>query len=624
MGSDRQKRALVPQSPFRAHARPEFAALDLLQQSAAGIAISGTSGSGKSQLMRRLLLAVSAAGQAVFLLDPAGDLVGDLEVDFLSMPRRVRERLRVIRPFRVDQGVASINVLRVPVPRSDPTYGAKLATKVKFAAAVLLNAWGETDFNSKPLLYKWTHRVLTILARAGLPMAAARHLFATGSEVYQALSALAPDFLARMEMEELAEMKPREREEQIASTKNRFLGLFTNPTVELLMSVTDRAIDVQRMIQEDAIVLVDLSTGEGDLDRTDADILANLWLMEIAFAAFNTRREMRRQATVFIDELPLFRGSFPLLEHTMPLVRKLLLRWVVAFQGAYVFPDGPEDRLLNLALGNCGCQFVFGHGSFRDCEFLAKQTGISSYSPFYRKHTDYTPVQLNAGHEIQVLVDESENWSQAEQEGGGEADGVTSTTTNTKQTGTGGQTSQRITDALSGAVTVANSHREGNSQADAEGSVHSVNKSWSKTNTRGGGRTYKQTLVPKFEVKWIENITWLNSDEFFLDVAAKIAGFPVGRCIVYRRGIETKVIQLPLLQTRFEATPKLAAKKLLEFRHDQRELPFVWNKDELLRNLKEFTERLVRALRDGTHGSQLQGPRDDKEEQDGDCPELGI
>jgi hypothetical protein len=591
-----------------------------LAQAAAGFMITGSSGTGKSQLMRLIINYLARAGEGLFLLDPSGDLVADVERDLAGMPKSVQDRIVILKPFDVAGGVACPNPLAVSPEPDQMRWKAKLATKVKHMAMILLMAWGETDFNSKPVMFKWVTRFLHLLGLARLPVSAVRFFFDPSHEVYAALSKIAPDFITQMEMEDLAELKPRDREELIASTKNRFLGLLSNPIVETLLSVTDNAIDMRELIRDRKIVLISLETGEGELADTDVEILANIYLMEIAFAVFNTPREERQWTTVLIDELPLFKSSSPLLMQTMPLVRKLLLRWVVSFQGAFVFPKGTEDPLLNLAIGQCGAHFVFGHGNHKDCDFFARQAGAKHFDPYRRKHTETTPVQLQKGREILVTYDEAVNWSEANQEGAAQATGRTETSTFTQNTGTGSQKSEQVTAALAKAVTEARSTREGHSTADAAGTTSTNTSSWSNTTSRGGSRTKKQTIQPIIETQYIEHITFMSAEEQYLELASEISEFPAGRCIIHRRGIETAIVQLPMVQSRLALTPKYAAKKLAELRRRILSLPIFRSVEQIANQMRLFTTRLVRHLE-----SKPQHPTDHLRELEGDGnPDVGI
>ena len=173
-------------------------------------------------------------GMGLTLIDPHGDLADDLERHCASLPDRIRRRVIVIRycqhrPHRGHEPAVHRPVCRRrgDARRPDRQQGRP---RQPHPAACL-----GRDGTSTPsrVLFKWTMRFLTMLARVGMTIADVRHFFDVGSPVYQALAGTAPDLVSRLEMEELADMRPRDREDFIASTKNRFLGFLENPIIEL-------------------------------------------------------------------------------------------------------------------------------------------------------------------------------------------------------------------------------------------------------------------------------------------------------------------------------------------------------------------------------------------------------
>ena len=99
-----------------ARQRPKRASLPdaktLFDESAAGIAISGDSGTGKSSLMLLLMLHLIRAGIGLTLIDPHGDLATDLERHCAALPERIRRRLVVVRYSDTDR-IVGMNPLSI-------------------------------------------------------------------------------------------------------------------------------------------------------------------------------------------------------------------------------------------------------------------------------------------------------------------------------------------------------------------------------------------------------------------------------------------------------------------------------------------------------------------------------
>ena len=62
-------------------------------------------------------------------------------------------------------------------------------------------------------------------------------------------------------MQQLADLRPADREDQIGSTKNRFLNFLMNPIVELALGMPSGHLDLQQAIQDRAIIVISLARG---------------------------------------------------------------------------------------------------------------------------------------------------------------------------------------------------------------------------------------------------------------------------------------------------------------------------------------------------------------------------
>jgi hypothetical protein len=575
--------------------------LELFDESAAGIAISGDSGTGKSNMMAVLMEALARRDVGLTLVDPHGDLAQDFEQACSAFPRSLRARCQVVRPSNLSL-LISINPLHVFGASGNwLRWRARIASKVSQVARILLYAWGERDFNSKPVLFKWLTRVLTTMATAGMTLPDARHFFQVGGDVYQALANAAPDVLARLEMNELAEMRPREREDLIASTKNRLLGFLENPIVDLTLGRPHGWFDPASMIRERMITIVSLERG-GVLREEDQEIFANLWLSELLNAAYDLPRHERTPHVVFLDELPVFSSSFDVLTRALAQVRKFKIRLVAAFQGTQLFPDRTEDRLLNALISQCRTTAVFRHKNPVDARFFGELVTLPVLDPLAEKHRLTQWQQYQDGNDVVFLTDESESWSAAEQAGGSRADADSTsrseTATDTRSAGTG-ETVTTDAQTLADAVSRARNEATGSStsQAATSGNTHTDTTSWANTSTRGGSRTRKMTLVPR--LRWREVVTSVQliptSEQ--IDLGARdITRQATGQATLYTAGMTPMRVRLPLARSPFAATPKYAAKQLQALRAESMARPMFATPAQIIAERREFERRLVAHL----------------------------
>ena len=541
----------------------------LFDESAAGIQISGDSGTGKSCVMLLILQSLLHRGLGCCLIDPHGTLARDFELFCAGLPDRIRRKVIVIRPSD-PRCIAGINPIGVSTDTDDPVLRrAQIVTKAAHAGRIVLAASGDRDFKNKPTLAKFTSIFLGTLGLAGLTIPEVRHFFDVTSPVYEALSRVAPDFIAQLELEHLAGVRPTEREELIASTKNRFLELLRNPLIELSLGKLEPVLDMRRLIQDGMIVIVNLERGSAALRDEDVEILANLYLSEILFAVYTTPEEERVPFFCFLDELPVFQSSSYLLTSALAQIRKFRLRLVCAHQGTQFFEERTEDRLLNALVGQCGVHLYFRHANPVDAEFFARIIKLPSLDPFRVKHTLKTPQQYQDGHDLVDLFDEGENWSDAEQQGGSEADGSTQTTTHTdnRSRSTTDTTSTHANDTLRDAVSRARSDVNGSSTSRANGTTQTSSNNWSTTHSRGGSRTRRQTLVARMRTRDIvSSVQFLSIDEQEAMAASEQAQLPTGTAIAYVSGKGAAQVAFPLPPDHFRGTPKFAKKKLHQLR----------------------------------------------------------
>lgn len=573
---------------------------ELFAESAAGMAVSGDSGTGKSTLLLGLMRTIIGQGFGLTLLDPHGDLASDLERHCASLPDRIRSKIVVLR-FHETQRLPALNPLAVDHIAGDEfRRRAMIASKVGHVSKILLHAWGESGTASRPTLAKWLNRFLTMLARCGLTIPDVRHFFDTSSPVYHALTAAAPDFVSRLEMEQLADLRPREREEEIASTKNRCLGYLSNPIVECVLGSPENALSFRDLIQQQGVLIVDLSRG-GVLRDEDVEIFANLILHEVLYAAFNMPRAERVPHFVFADELPVFASSFDLITWALTQVRKFKLRFCCAFQGTQLFEERTEDRLLNALIGQCNAHVIFRHKNPVDARFFADIVQLPLADPWRVKHVLKTPQQYQDGHDLVTLVDEAENWSDANQSGTGES--TATSDTRTQSSGTTNSRGDTTTESerqrqLRNAVSRARSETTGTSHGEstAQGRTQTSSQSSSTTSTRGGGRTFKQSLVPRVKTRDIvSSIQFLTLDEQIAQVAGEIARLPIGSALLSLAGRVARV-RFPLPNDPLARMPKFARKKLAELVRLIHARPEFQSPTERAEARLRFEQRLIEHL----------------------------
>ncbi len=538
----------------------------LYEDAAAGVQISGDSGSGKSTLMATLMERVIRARVGLVLLDPHGDLARLMQDLCLTLGTDVVRRTYFIRP--ADPTVVTpINPLFVDAEGLSPLqWRARLSVKVAHVARILLHAWGERDFNSKPLMFKWVTRFLRSVGALGLPLADVCHFFNTQSPLFGPLVNAIPDLMSRLELMELARLRPTEREEFIASTKNRFLGFLENPIVEAILSRVEGAVDLRWHMKNRSILLVDLSP-LGNLRPEDQEILANLWLNQVLHTVYNMPENEREPFFCFVDELPVFSSCAPQLCDASRQVRKMKCRFVAAHQGTTFFPNKLDDPLLNAMIGQFATHLYFRHANPVDAHFFGQVLSLPSYSATREKHRLVQPQQYQDGFDLVVLQDESHQSSTTNSAGRSETTGTTSQTSQTHQSATSTAQSEgesRQEDALRATLSKARqkARNTGVATGNTHGDSHSLGHTWSQATTEGTTKTLKQTLVPV--QAWrdvISNITFYTPEEHVQETASILSRLPTGQTFFHVASKGVALVQVPMLADPRRETPKFIARK---------------------------------------------------------------
>ncbi|QDT40348.1 AAA-like domain protein [Gimesia alba] len=580
-------RTIRPKRLSRTRRHSFFSSKQLFAESQAGIFISGDSGFGKSNAMKVLMQLLAILGYGFLFISPHGSDPRDILSWCMAQKASIRNRVVYIDPAETSR-TTCINPLAVESTRDPIQYRARLVSKIGHVCRILLSAWGEEDFDSRPRLFTWTMRILKTLAELGLPLADAKHFLDVGSDVYNALVQAVPDVMARHFFENLAAGRPQDIREEIESTRNRILGFFSNPIIEAMLSRTSGVLDFGQLRRKNAIVIVNLRQG-GVLREEDQQILANLFLAELLHDVFNS--DTPTPYFAFLDELPVFaRGSGPELTAAAGQIRKFLLRLVCATQGANPFPDRVDDRLLNALIGQCGLHFLFRHKHPYDAKFFGEIIGFPTYDPQRVKHQTVQSQQYQAGHDLVTLMDFSESESETRGTGGSESNGVTETEqwSDTQSHSVGSSTShsesssqttgtsqnpyntqlqqirQAVSDARSSTAGQSENRTDGRSSTTggSKGHSHQTSQSWSQSVGKTRGRTFKQSLVPR--LLWrdvVTGVTFYSPQEHQLMYATRLASLQIGEAIVYGPGKPMR-IQFPLAQDPARWSPRFVARRM--------------------------------------------------------------
>jgi hypothetical protein len=561
-----------------------------------GILCSGASGSGKTNISEWVFLEFIRRRKPALWFCPHGDSAKKLRRQILMLPKSLRENVLYIRPSDPNR-VVSLRPLHVSREGISPyEYRARIMGRVGHVRQLFLASVGEGQSGvvGRPLLRKWLTILLLTAALSGLNVADLVHFLEVNSPAFRLIAQLCPDLVLRSQLEELPEMRPAEREQEISSTRSRLLALFENVVVQMILGRNDDGVlDMNRIIDSGTSIIFDLSR-QGMLSHEDQKMIANLYLAEFLHCVMERPSDKRRDYLCCIDELPVFDLSAPLIHDLLCEIRKFRTKFWLSFQGSSRFPGRFDNEFLNTIVSQCRVQLYLSH-SAADARFFAQEPALATYDAKRIKHEQKAEQQVHDGHEIVTLVDQSYGTNHGQTEGESEGEARTFQDTWSDQTGISESLGSQI-GQIGSAVSAA--RKESQSHGGSSGTSQNRTRTVSQTIGRSFNRTIKQTLVPILKTQEIvSSVQFYTPEEWTLTFASELTRFNPGECAFYVRGLGVCYGKLPLSVDPLKHTPRTAAKRLAEHDLELAQLPYYQSPEQIDRDRQQFFQELLRQLR---------------------------
>lgn len=319
----------------------------------------GKSGTGKTTLLRNLVLSDIHSGRGCALIDPHGDLVEDL-LHFI--PRRRLEGRGPHETIYFDAGDTAhpvgFNLLGGVPEERRPLLASSVVESFK---SIWGASWGpRTEY----LLY---NSVAALLDSPGTTLLGIPRLLDDPAYRRRVAARIADPFVRNFWEREFAGYSESFRREAIAPVQNKIGRLLSNPTLRNILGQPKSRIDLRRVMDEGKVLLVNLSKGRVGSDVSN--FLGSLIVAGLGHAAFSRAdapADDRLPFYLHIDEFQNFTtDSFaPLLSEA----RKFGLSLTVAHQ----FIDQLAPTARAAIFGNVGTIVCFRIGE-HDAEVLARE-----------------------------------------------------------------------------------------------------------------------------------------------------------------------------------------------------------------------------------------------------------
>ena len=318
------------------------------------IYIIGKTGTGKSTLIKNMVIQDLRLNHGVALIDPHGDLVEDL-LNFI--PKNRTNEVVYFNPADKENPVG-INILE-----------AKGEDEKHLVASSLISVFRHMwkDFWGPRLEHILYNAVLALMDTPGNTLLGVYRLL-VDDEFRKRIVANIQDPIVKMFwVEDYENYDPRFRKEIIAPVQNKVGQLLTSAPLRNIVGQTKSSIDFGFIMDQKRIFLANLSKGKVGEDKSN--LLGSTIVTKMYLAALerqNIPEEHRRDFYLYIDEFQNF--STDIFPSILSEARKYRLNLTLAHQYLYQLPDSIKHAVF----GNIGTIVSFRVGSY-DAKELAEE-----------------------------------------------------------------------------------------------------------------------------------------------------------------------------------------------------------------------------------------------------------
>lgn len=357
--------------------------------------VVGSAGAGKSYWIRHLIdtLLDQGIGVAPFgILDPHSELV-DYALEALSRSGVRARHIVLLDPADRDY-VLGFNPLMCGV--ADPS----VATGMVMDA--FLKGWGAASFDATPRLELLLRSTVRLLIDNGLTLREGLQVLDPANEsLRRSLRERVTDPFVREDFLRYEQLPRADKLLMSESTTNRLRRFMQTDSVQLMLSQTERTVDLRRVLDDGQYLLVNLG---GVTSRESQRLLGALLLNGILAAGKQRDSRRRRDYFVIVDEC----GEFATRDVAAALdqLRKFGVHMVLSHQRMQQL-QAEDGNVANAVLTNCKVRLVFGGLSRPECEIFSQELFTGEISGNRVKHV---AVQTKFRPILDTFEVESESW----------------------------------------------------------------------------------------------------------------------------------------------------------------------------------------------------------------------
>lgn len=320
--------------------------------------IIGKTGTGKTELLKDLIMQDIRAGKGLCFMDPHGDAVQDV--------------LKMIPPERAED-VIYFNPADTDRPMGLNLLEAKTEDQKHFVATSVINMMYKlydpykTGIIGPRFEHAVRNAILTAFAQPGATFVEVVRILTDPSFVQELLPKIEDPVVRRYWTDQIAQTSDFHKSEVLDYIVSKFGRFVTNAMIRDIIGQSQSAFNIRSVMDESKILLVNLAKGE--LGEENSNFLGLILVPRLLMAAMSRAdipEDQRKDFYLYVDEFQNF--ATPDFAQILSEARKYKLNLCVANQ----FIGQVDEEIKNAVFGNVGTLATFRVG-VTDANYLARE-----------------------------------------------------------------------------------------------------------------------------------------------------------------------------------------------------------------------------------------------------------
>lgn len=310
--------------------------------------IIGATGTGKTELLKSMIMQDINAGRGICFMDPHGDAVEDV---LKMIPPERAEDVVYFRPSDTERPMG-LNLME-----------AKTEDEKHFVASSIINMMYKLfdPYKTGIVGPRFEHAVrnamLTIMSEPGTTFVELMRVLTDARYVQELLPKVTDPIIRRYWTDQIAQTSDFHKSEVLDYITSKFGRFVTNKMIRNIIGQSQSSFSFRDVMDNGKILLINLAKGE--LGEENSNFLGLILVPRILMAAMSrsdTPEEQRRDFYLYVDEFQNF--ATPDFAVILSEARKYKLNLTVANQ----FIGQMEEEVKNAVFGNVGTKISFRVG----------------------------------------------------------------------------------------------------------------------------------------------------------------------------------------------------------------------------------------------------------------------